>query len=65
MILYIIRTSFAVPNIIDSEENRSPKATMVLLKYLSSLPAARAARDDLQKTIAFVEEKKSAASAAK
>ncbi len=65
MILYIIRTSFAAPNIIDSAENGSPKATMVLLKYLGSLPAARAVRDDLQKTIAFVEETKSAASAPK
>jgi|GEM_PF-6491463 hypothetical protein len=63
MILYIIRTSFAKPSIIDSEANRSPKATMVLLKYLGTLPAARSLRNDLQQTTIFVEQTKLAASA--
>ncbi|HKF20854.1 MAG TPA: hypothetical protein VKE93_04750 [Candidatus Angelobacter sp.] len=55
MILYIVRTSFAAPSLIDSEENRAPKATMVLLKYLGSLRTANTARDDLQQTIELVE----------
>ena len=65
MILLIIRMSFAVPNIIESEEHRSPKATMVLLSYLSSLSVANTVKDDLEKTIGFVERTKLAVTPAK
>ena len=65
MILYIIRTSFSEPKIIDSDENRTPKATMILLKYLGTLPAARGVREDMQQTTAFVEQTKLAAQVAK
>src|SRR5215471_7825873 len=46
-ILDILRMSFAAPQIIEAPQNRSPKATLVLLKYLSALPAARGAKADL------------------
>jgi hypothetical protein len=41
-ILIIIKMSFEVPTIIEANENRVPKATLVLLSYLGSLSAARA-----------------------
>lgn len=57
-ILYIIRTAFAAPKIIEADENRSPKATLVLLKYLSCLPAAAAVKTDLESTTSFIEQLK-------
>jgi hypothetical protein len=63
MILYIVRKSFQYPELIQSEENRSPKATMVLLRYLGSLGAARAERDELERTTTFIEQIKLSASA--
>src|ERR1700694_3973691 len=58
-ILYIVRTAFATPRIIEADENRSPNATLVLLKYLSGLSGAGAVKSDLESTINFVEQLKS------
>lgn len=53
--LLIVRMSFEVPKIIEADEDRSPKATLVLLKYLSSLSAAKTLQDDLHTTSNLVE----------
>lgn len=55
-ILYVVRTAFSTPRIIESGEKRSPKATLVLLKYLGCLPSARAVKRELDDTGAFVEQ---------
>ena len=55
-ILYVVRTAFSTPGIIESGEKRSPKATLVLLKYLGCLPSARAVKRELDDTGAFVEQ---------
>ena len=57
-ILYIVKTAFSAPDIIEAEENRSPKATLVLLKYLGCLPAAATVKTDLESTTRFVEQLK-------
>jgi len=57
--LLIVRMSFEVPNIVEADENRTPKATLVLLKYLSSLPAAKTLQDDLRATSNTIERLKS------
>lgn len=53
--LLIVRMSFAAPKIIETEENRSPKATLVLLKYLGSLPSAKSLQEDFHNTLTLVE----------
>jgi hypothetical protein len=57
-ILLILRMSFAAPQIIQSDENRSPRATLILLRYLSSLPAAGAVKDDIRSACDFIEQLK-------
>jgi hypothetical protein len=54
-ILRLVRTAFANPSAIQPEENRSPKATLVLLQYLRSLPSSYIAREDLEKTGSTIE----------
>lgn len=54
--LLIIRMAFAAPNIIQSDENRYPRATLVLLKYLSCLPVANAVKDDIASTNHLMEQ---------
>lgn len=49
-ILSIIRVAFSAPAIIQPAENRRPKATLVLLKYLRCLPAADTLRGELDET---------------
>jgi|HubBroStandDraft_6_1064221.scaffolds.fasta_scaffold273046_2 hypothetical protein len=61
-ILYIVRTAFQVPNNIESAENRSPKATLILLQYLSTLSAARTIRGNLKSTGNFIEQVKASQS---
>jgi hypothetical protein len=56
MILLIVRMSFETPAMIEPEKNRLPRATLVLLKYLGTLPAASAVRDDLERTTKFAEQ---------
>lgn len=57
-ILTVIKMSFEVPAIIEAKENRMPKATLILLNYLGSLPAARAVKADLDNTNKFIEQLK-------
>jgi hypothetical protein len=57
-ILLIIRMAFDTPNIIESMEDRSPKATLILLQYLSGLPAAGPVREDIRATGDMVEKLK-------
>lgn len=64
-ILRIIRMAFAVPNINHANGNRTPKATLVLLQYLTCLPAATAVKSDLENTSKFVEQLKSASATTK
>ncbi|MGB9121931.1 MAG: hypothetical protein WCE73_15010 [Candidatus Angelobacter sp.] len=56
MILLIVRMSFEMPAMIKPEKSRLPRATLVLLNYLGTLPAANAVRDDLERTIKFAEQ---------
>lgn len=63
MILLIVRKSFEEPALIKPEKNRSPRATLVLLKYLGALPPANAVRDDLERTTRFAEHLRLSASA--
>jgi hypothetical protein len=63
--LEIIRMAFSTPTIIDSAENKVPKVTLILLNYLGSLPAAKAAKTDMKSTSDFVEQMKSAFTTAK
>lgn len=56
MILFIARKSFEAPALITLEKNRSPRATLVLLEYLGTLPAANAVRDDLERTTRLAEQ---------
>jgi hypothetical protein len=57
-ILVVIKISFEVPSIIEAKENRTPKATLILLNYLDSLPAARAVKSELESANKFVEQSK-------
>jgi hypothetical protein len=57
-ILDIIRMAFAVPSTIESDRERIPKASLVLMKYLTCLPASGSLRDDIESTSRFVEELK-------
>lgn len=62
MILLIVRMSFATPAMIRPEKNRSPRATLVLLKYLGTLPAANAVGNDLEQTTKFAQQIRPSAS---
>jgi hypothetical protein len=57
-VLLIIQIAFEAPNAIQCSENRYPKATLVLLKYLSSLPTAGPVQDDLRGTAEMIEKLK-------
>ena len=57
-ILAIIRMAFAAPNIVQPERARIPKASLVLLKYLTCLPAAGLLRNEIDSTSRVVEDVK-------
>ncbi len=65
MILLIVRMSFEMPAMIKPEKSRLPRATLVLLNYLGTLPSANAVRDDLERTIKFAEQIRLSASTVK
>jgi hypothetical protein len=53
-ICFIIRLAFAVPQIISTDTDRQPRATLLLLSYLSYLPAAKESRDIIFQTQSYV-----------
>ena len=55
-ILFVIRMAFAAPAIINSEADREPKATSMLLTYLSSLQISNGVKQEIQQTRQFVEQ---------
>jgi hypothetical protein len=55
--LAIVRMAFAAPNVIQLDENRVPKATLILLRYLNVVSDG-SVRDDVASTSRFVEELK-------
>jgi hypothetical protein len=55
-ILFVIRMAFASPEIISSEADREPKATSILLTYLSSLQTSNGVKQEIQQTRQFVEQ---------
>jgi hypothetical protein len=57
-ILAIVRMAFAAPSVIQLEENRMPKATLILLRYLRLVSAPGSLREDIDSTSRFVEELK-------
>ena len=59
-ILDIVHMAFAVPGD-HPTGNRVPKATLVLLKYLSCLPSASSEKENLANTSKFVEQLKQSA----
>jgi hypothetical protein len=48
--------AFASPEIISSEADREPKATSILLTYLSSLQTSNGVKQEIQQTRQFVEQ---------
>jgi hypothetical protein len=59
-ILLVIRIAFATPTIIATEENRNPRAAMILLKYLSCLPSSTLVKGELESANNFLEQTKAA-----
>jgi hypothetical protein len=53
-ILNVIKMAFAVPEAISSDADRDPKATSLLLAYLSSLPMSGDSKTEVENTRAYV-----------
>ncbi len=53
--LSVIRMAFAAPEIIASDADREPKATVVLLSYLSFLPVSSSLKEQIKDTRTYVE----------
>src|SRR5574341_1856939 len=49
-VLSILRQAFGAPRIIERAEDREPKATLFLLKWLRGLPAAKDMGKDIEQT---------------
>jgi|HubBroStandDraft_6_1064221.scaffolds.fasta_scaffold624867_2 hypothetical protein len=65
-VLDLIRQAFSSPKLISLEEDKKPKVTMFLLKYLQHSVSGSKTQGDVKETINFVNEKiKAAAGAAK
>lgn len=53
-ILNVIKMAYAVPEAISSDADRDPKATSLLLAYLSSLPMSGNSKAEVENTRAYV-----------
>lgn len=53
-ICFIIRLAFEAPQIISTDNDRQPRATLLLLSYLSYLPAAKESKDIIFHTQSYV-----------
>jgi hypothetical protein len=55
-ILFVVRMAFATPQTIDSDADREPKATSMLLTYLGCLQASTGLKEEIQQTRTFIDQ---------
>jgi hypothetical protein len=55
-ILTVVKMAFAIPQIIRSEADREPKATLLLLSYLGYLPASASIKGEIEQTRSYVQQ---------
>ena len=53
-ILGVIKMAYAAPEVISSDADREPKATLLLLAYLNFLPTAGDSKAEVERTRAYV-----------
>ncbi len=53
-IISVIRMAYAAPEVISSDADREPKATLLLLSYLSLLPASGISKAEIDNTRSYV-----------